>query len=95
MHEGLMCKLAKDGVPAQIIRFLGNWLMGWQLKVRIGKEYSNLVQLGSGVPQGSVTPRYSGFFGWETARRSKTLMPIWPYMLMKWLSGLLTLVYSN
>ena len=26
-HEGLVCKLAKDGVPAQIIRFLGNWLM--------------------------------------------------------------------
>ena len=53
-HEGLICKMAKDGIPAQIIRFLGNWLQGRQLKVRIGKECSEYVTLKSGVPQGSV-----------------------------------------
>ena len=46
--------MAKDGVPAQIIRFLENWLSGQSLKVRIGKECSRYVALKSGVPHGSV-----------------------------------------
>merc|ERR1711911_506036 len=53
-HEGLLVKLAKDGVPAQIIRFVGSWLLERELKVRIGKEYSRNIALRSGVPQGSV-----------------------------------------
>ena len=53
-HEGLLCKMARDGVPAQVIRFLGNWLLDRHLKVRIGREYSRRVKLRSGVPQGSV-----------------------------------------
>ena len=53
-HEGLLCKMAKDGIPAQIIRFIGNWLLERQLNVRIGKECSEYVLLRSGVPQGSV-----------------------------------------
>ena len=53
-HEGLIVKMAKDGVPAKVIRFVGNWLLGRMLKVRIGREYSRNIPLKSGVPQGSV-----------------------------------------
>jgi hypothetical protein len=53
-YNGLIVKLARDGVPAQIIRFLGNWITDRSLVVRIGRELSKSVNLRSGVPQGSV-----------------------------------------
>jgi hypothetical protein len=53
-HPGLICKMASDGIPAQLIRLFGSWLENRSLKVRIGKEFSGEVPLQSGVPQGSV-----------------------------------------
>jgi hypothetical protein len=53
-YDGLIVKLARDGVPAQILRLIGNWITDRTLMVRIGKELSRVIRLRSGVPQGSV-----------------------------------------
>ena len=46
--------MARDGLPAQMIRFIGNWLTNRKLSVRIGKTIGSSINLKSGVPQGSV-----------------------------------------
>jgi len=50
----LFKKLESHGIHGMVLNWVKNWLSGRRQRVSINKEYSNWVNVTSGVPQGSV-----------------------------------------
>ena len=53
-HDGLKFKILTLNIPNLTEKILCNFLNDRKAKIVIGKEYSNEINLSSGVPQGSV-----------------------------------------
>ena len=57
-HYHCLQSFIKKGASTQILRFLGSFLCGRQMTIRINQERSSLRQVNAGAPQGSVLGCY-------------------------------------
>ena len=53
-HKRLLEKLRKRGIGGKILRIFGNWLQGCRQRVCVLGKFSELIEVLSGVPQGSI-----------------------------------------
>ena len=53
-HERLLLKMKGYGISGNILKWVRSFLTGRKQRVRVGKEYSNMTDVTSGIPQGSI-----------------------------------------
>ena len=53
-HQGLIFKLKQNGISGQLLNFFEDYLHNRKQRVIINGFYSELAEINSGVPQGSI-----------------------------------------
>ena len=52
-HDAIRYKLHKLNLPQRLVRLLSSFLSNRKLRVKVGNEYSNEIEMKAGTPQGS------------------------------------------